>query len=282
MSVLLRKAGARATITLNRPKQLNAINDTMPRELRAAVEDCGRDDSIRVVVLEGAGKGFCGGYDLHLYAETKGRNFGWQESDVQPFDIMQDYAMMRANTDDFMSLFRLPKPVICKVHGSGAVAGGSDIALCCDFIIMSETARIGYPPARVWGCPTTANWVQKVGPTHAKRMLLTGELIAGVEAFRIGLATAVVPEADIDAEVDRWVRKMENTPANQLAMHKLLVNTAIEQQGLQQQQTLATLFDGFARHSPEGAQFKRLAEKEGWKAAVAKRDARDTDPKSKL
>ena len=245
------------------------------------MEDCGRDEAVRVVVLEGAGKGFCGGYDLELYAERKGPNLGWQESDKKPWDMMQDYSMMRQNTDDFMSLFRLPKPVICKVHGSGAVAGGSDIALCADFIIMSETARIGYPPARVWGCPTTANWVQKVGPTHAKRMLLTGELIDGKEAFRIGLATSVVPEAQVDAEVDRWVHKMERTPSNQLAMHKLLVNTAIEQQGLAQQQTLATLFDGFARHSPEGAQFKRLAETEGWKAAVSQRDSADI-PKSRL
>lgn len=270
--VILKKLGPRAIITLNRPSRLNAIDMELPRQLREAVESCRDDDDIRVVVLQGAGAGFCAGYDLELFAATPGANPGWQESDRRPWDMMKDYAMMKQNTDDFMSLFRMLKPVICKVHGAGAVAGGSDIALCADFIIMSETARIGYPPARVWGCPTTANWVQKVGPSAAKRMLLTGDLIDGKEAFRLGLATSVVPESDIDAEVDRWASRMEQVPANQLAMHKLLINSAIEQQGLGNQQILATLFDGFARHSPEGAAFKRLAEEKGWKEAVSQRD----------
>lgn len=105
-------------------------------------------------------------------------------------------------------------------------------------------------------------------------MLFTGDVISGVEAFRLGLATAVVPEAELDREVDRWCRRMEAVPGNQLAMHKLLVNQAIEQNGLLQQQTLATLFDGIARHTPEGVEFKRFAETNGWKAAVRKRDAK--------
>ncbi len=127
---------------------------------------------------------------------------------------------------------------------------------------------------RVWGCPTTAHWVNKVGPANAKRMLLTGDLISGTEAFRMGLATAVVAEEELDREVERWASKLERIPANQLAMHKLLINTGIEQQGLPVQQTLATLFDGIARHSKEGADFKQLAEQRGWKEAVRQRDSK--------
>jgi len=272
--VLLEKRGRRAYITLNRPDRLNAINDTLPVQLAAAVEQCAIDPAVRVIILQGAGKGFCGGYDLQRYAESKGTNPGWQDSTKGPWDPLEDYVMMRRNTDLFMSLFRVLKPVLCKVHGSGAVAGGSDIALCADLIIMSHTAYIGYPPARVWGCPTTAHWVNKVGPANAKRMLLTGDVINGTEAHRMGLAASVVAEDMLDAEVERWAAKLEKTPLNQLAMHKLLINTAIDQQGLNVQQTLATLFDGIARHTKEGAGFKALAEHKGWKYAVSQRDSK--------
>lgn len=259
-------------ITLNRPEVMNAINDALPSALAAAVQRMEGRSDVHCIVLSGAGKGFCGGYDLSLYAERRGTNAGWQDSTKGPWDPMVDYAMMARNTRDFMSLFRCLKPVVVKVHGSGAVAGGSDIALCGDFLIMSETARIGYPPARVWGCPTTAQWMSRVGPAGAKRMLLTGDLIDGKEAFRMGIATAVVPEEEIDAEVERWAQKIAAIPCNQLAMHKLLVNSTIQAE-LSNSQLLATLFDGIARHSPEGAQFKALAEASGWKAAVASRDA---------
>ncbi len=185
---------------------------------------------------------------------------------------MKDYDNMSRNTRHFMSLFRCLKPVIAKVHGSGAVAGGSDIALCADLLIMSDTANIGYPPARVWGCPTTAMWMSRCGPMHAKRLLLTGDVISGAEALRIGLATAAVPEQHLDNEVARWAAKLAAVPPAQSAMHKLLVNAAVEPQ-LHGAQLLATLFDGAARHSPEGAAFKLLAEQRGWREAVRARDA---------
>lgn len=229
-----------------------------------------RDENVRCIVLQGAGKGFCGGYDLELYAASNGTNAGWQDSRKGPWDPLKDYAMMSRNTQHFMSLWRCLKPVVVKVHGSGAVAGGSDIALCGDLLIMSENARIGYPPARVWGCPTTAQWMHRVGPSNAMRMLLTGDLIDGKEAFRIGLATAVVPEDQIDQTVAQWAERIAASPSNQLAMHKLLVHSTATQ--LPQAQVLATLFDGIARHSPEGVAFKELAEKKGWKSAVAARD----------
>lgn len=145
-----------AYITLNRPKVFNAINDLMPKELSECVEIANNNPSVHVIILSGAGKAFCSGYDLSYYGENK------NEHAVQemPWDPMKDYKYMKRNTEYFMSLFRSPKPILCKINGD-ALAGGSDIALCCDIIIMSNEAHIGYMPARVWGCPTTAMWIYR-------------------------------------------------------------------------------------------------------------------------
>ncbi len=172
-----------ATITLDRPDHFNAIAHGMPREIRAAVEKAEADPDVHVIVVRGAGPGFCGGYDLKHYAERKGEISGSQD---MPWDPTLDFQMMWRNTQDFMALWRATKPTIARVHGA-AVAGGSDIALCCDFLIMADDARIGYPPARVWGVPTPAMWVYRLGPQMAKRMMMTGDLIDGREAARIGL-----------------------------------------------------------------------------------------------
>lgn len=256
-----------ATITLNRPEKFNAITERMPGELREAVEQATDDDSVHVIVLTGAGRGFCGGYDLNVFAE--GDNPAIQD---MPWDAMVDYQFMQRCTDSFMSLWRCPKPVIAKVQGD-AVAGGSDIALCADIILMNEDARIGYPPARVWGCPTTAMWVYRLGAERAKRMLFTGDLITGREAEKLGLILQAVPLDQLDDTVKSLVERIKGIPKNQLAMSKMLVNQAYENMGLSGTQTLATLFDGFARHSPEGVAFKARAEDVGFKQAVTERDS---------
>jgi enoyl-CoA hydratase len=170
-----------------------------------------------------------------------------------------------------MSLFRSHRPVIAKVHGH-AVAGGSDIALCCDLVVMAEDARIGYMPARVWGCPTTAMWVYRLGPERAKRMLLTGDTVDGREAARMGLVLKAVPAAQLDEAVDELAARMASVPVNQLMMQKLMINQALENMGLRTTQMIATIFDGITRHSPEGMAFKRRAETVGWKEAVRERD----------
>jgi enoyl-CoA hydratase len=162
------------------------------------------------------------------------------------------------------------KPVICKIHGF-AVAGGSDIALCSDLVIMGENAQIGYMPSRVWGCPTTAMWVHRLGPEKAKKMMFTGDKITGKEAAEIGLVLNAVPENKLDEEVEKLASRMASVPINQLAMHKMVINSAIEAQ-INQTQRLATVFDGIARHSPEGVNFKTRVEQEGWKTAVNERD----------
>lgn len=267
--VLYRVDGRVATLTLNRPERLNAIDDRMPAELEAAVARANADDAVHVIVLTGAGRGFCSGYDLKFFAENPRGVYGSQE---MPWDPMLDYALMKRNTEQFMSLFRSYKPVIAKVNGP-AVAGGSDIALCCDLIVMAEEAQIGYPPARVWGCPTTAMWVYRLGPEKAKRMLLTGDLVNGREAQRLGLVYQSVPLAELDATVDALAARMQGIPKNQLMMQKLMINQAFHNMGLETTQMFATLFDGITRHSPEGVRFKERCEEVGFAQAVRERDS---------
>jgi enoyl-CoA hydratase len=266
--VLYERDGRIARITLNRPEVMNAIDNELPAELEAAVERANADDKTHVIVLAGAGNAFCAGYDLTYYAQATGTNTITQK---MPWDPMKDYAFMMKNTERFMSLFRSHRPVICKVHGY-AVAGGSDIALCCDLVMMAEDAQIGYMPARVWGCPTTAMWVYRLGPERAKRMLLTGDKIDGFEAERIGLVLKAVPAATLDEEVERLAERLASVPVNQLMMQKLMINQALENMGLRSTQMLATIFDGITRHSPEGLAFKHRAEAVGWKQAVNERD----------
>jgi enoyl-CoA hydratase len=258
-----------AFITLNRPERLNAINNEMPVEIQRAVEEANLDDDVHVIILSGEGRAFCSGYDMKYYAEQKGPVVGSQK---MPWDPLIDYQMMSRNTSCFMSLWRSLKPVICKIHGY-AIAGGSDIALCCDLIVMDENAKIGYPPARIWGCPTTFMWVYRLGIEQAKRLLLTGDLITGKEAKEIGLVTEAVPLAKLDETVMNLANRMASIPKNQLMMHKLVVNKAYENLGLSTIQTLATFFDGVARHTPEGLAFKKRVEEVGFQQAVKERDS---------
>lgn len=259
----------KAYLSLDRPERLNAIDDVMPAEIRAAVEQANDDDKVRVIVLQGNGRAFCAGYDLKQYAEG---DAGARWSQPPVWDPVRDYRAMKRNTDDFFTLWRSLKPTICKVQGY-AIAGGSDIALSCDLLVMADDARIGYPPARVWGCPTTAMWVYRLGAQRAKRMLLTGDTIDGVTAAEWGLALESVEAAGLDTRVEELADRIAGVPTNQLVMQKLMVNQAYDNMGLSGTQVLATLFDGITRHSPEGRWFKDFAERDGFHAAVAHRDS---------
>lgn len=267
--VLYERDGRIARLTLNRPDSLNAINDEMPDALAAAVQRANDDDDVHVIVLSGAGRAFCSGYDLKIYAETPRPTAGSQN---MPWDPMIDFKLMYGNTQKFMSLWHSYKPTLCKVHGF-AVAGGSDIALCCDLVIMATNAQIGYPPARLWGCPSTGMWVYRVGAERAKRMLLTGDLISGTEAAALGLVGQAVPEEQLDETVEALAQRIASIPKNQLMMQKLMVNQAFANMGLQTTQMFATLFDGITRHSPEGVTFKQRAEQVGFQQAVRERDS---------
>lgn len=177
------------------------------------------------------------------------------------------------NTEDFMSLYRCSKPTIAKVHGF-AVAGGSDIALCCDLVVMESTAKIGYPPSRIWGIPTTMQWINRLGPEKAKRMLFTGDLITGDEAKAMGLVLDSVPADQLEAKVQALARRIAGVPRNQLRMSKMVVNSVVENNGgLRYAQQLATLFDGFARNSPDGKYFERVSAEKGFHEAIRERDS---------
>jgi enoyl-CoA hydratase len=259
--------GRIARITLDRPERGNGITLEMPRELAACVERADLDPEVHVIALAGNGSGFCGGYDLAEFAESTPPNH--DPSEV--WDPVLDYQMMSRNVRGFMSLFHADKPVVCKVHGY-CVAGGTDMALCSDLLVVEDRAKIGYPPARVWGVPTTALWAHRIGPARAKRLLLTGDSITGTQAAEWGLATEAAPAGELDGRFEHVLERVARLPVNQLVMHKLLVNQAIEAQGLTAAQTLGTFFDGIARHTPEGYAFQRRAAEAGFKQAVRERD----------
>jgi enoyl-CoA hydratase len=286
--------GRVARITLDRPERGNGITLEMPPELATCVERANLDPEVHVIALAGNGSGFCGGYDLVRSAE--GRREGVAESSepesaggpppgspldpeviaanhdpVGTWDPVVDFQMMWRNVRGFMSLCHSEKPTICKVHGF-CVAGGTDMALCSDLLVVEDAAKIGYPPARVWGVPTTALWAARVGPARAKRLLFTGDSITGAEAAEWGLACEAAPAAELDHRFESLLERVSRIPVNQLVMHKLLVNQALHAQGLHATQVLGTFFDGVARHTPEGFAFQRRAADAGWREAVRERD----------
>jgi enoyl-CoA hydratase/carnithine racemase len=256
-----------AHLTLNRPERGNGITRELVLELERSVERADLDPDVHVLLLSGAGKGFCGGYDLVQYAEGTIPNHDPSE----PWDPMLDYQFMSRNVRAFMSLFHCTKPVVCKVHGF-CVAGGTDMALCSDLLVIASDAKIGYPPARVWGSPTTSMWTYRLGPARAKRLLFTGDCLDGKTAAEWGLATeAAAPDA-LDERTTELVRRIARLPINQLQMMKLLVNQSMYSQGLHATQLIGTVFDGIARHTPEGYAFQALAMSGGFRAAVRERD----------
>jgi enoyl-CoA hydratase len=278
--------GRIARITLNRPARGNGITLQMPRELAACVEEANLDPRVHVIALAGNGKGFCGGYDLVASAEQLGSEMaevGPRGSPVDPvvqlknhdpggvWDPVIDYQMMSRNVRGFMSLFHSDKPVVCKVHGF-CVAGGTDMALCSDLLVIEDTAKIGYPPARVWGVPTTALWVHRIGLEKAKRLLFTGDCLSGTEAVAWGLAIECAPRAELDARFEVLLGRIARMPINQLVMMKLMLNQTVHAQGLAATQIAGTVFDGIARHTQEGYGFARRAMQAGFRTAVKERD----------
>ena len=258
-----------ARLVLNRPERMNAINTQLVTDLRSAVVAANDDSAVRVLILSGAGRAFCAGYDLDWGTKAEDAS---QKAMSGQWDPVRDYLGMSRNVRAYMSLWESPKPVIAQVHG-WCVGGGTDLALCSDLIYMSEDAQIGYPPARIWGEPTTMMWVYRLGMEHAKRLMLSGESLTGVEAERVGLVSKAVPVDQLAGEAEAMARKLATIPLNQLVMSKLLVNQAYENMGLRTTQVLGTVFDGIARHTPEGIAWRDSAMKDGFRDAVRRRDA---------
>jgi enoyl-CoA hydratase len=183
-----------------------------------------------------------------------------------------DYSMMTALVSKFMSLWYSRKPTVAQVHG-WCVAGGTDMVLCSDLIMAAEDAQIGYAPSRVWGSPTTAMWVYRLGPEWAKRLLLTGDPVDGRTAERIGLIHKAVPAADLEREVEALARRIAQVPTSQLVSMKLLVNQAYENMGLRSTQLLGSILDGLMRRTPEGLAWRKLIDEKGMQEALRQRDA---------
>ena len=270
-TLLYETAGPIATITLNRPDRLNTIVPPMPAEFEAAVYEATRDPQVKVIVLRGAGRSFCAGYDFaggfHHWDDALTTDGRW--------DPGKDFALAassQAPTQQFMSMWRTPKPVIAQVHG-WCVGGGSDMALCADLIIAAEDAQIGTPYSRVWGCYLSGMWLYRLGLTKAKEHALTGKPLSGREAADIELINAAVPFEELEAVVAEQARQLAAIPSSQLAAMKLIVNQVYENMGLRATQTLGPILDGLMRNTPEGMAFVERAATAGVRAATTERDA---------
>lgn len=262
--------GPVATITLNRPDRLNTIVPPMPDEFEQAVREATLDGAVKVIVVRGAGRAFCAGYDF-------GEGFRhWDDALTTDgrWDPGKDFIATGAYgpTQKFMSIWRTPKPVIAQVHG-WCVGGGSDLALCADLIIASEDAQIGTPYSRLWGCYLSGMWLYRLGLTKAKEHALTGKPLSGREAAEIELINAAVPFDELEAVVARQAEQLAGIPMSQLAAMKLIVNQAYENMGLHSTQTLGPILDGLMRNTPDGQGFIERASTEGVRAATSERDA---------
>ena len=275
-----------ARITFNRPEKGNAIIADTPLELSALVERADLDPAVHVILVSGRGEGFCAGFDLSAYAEgsssagggnpyadtvLSGKTQAINHLPDQPWDPMIDYQMMSRFVRGFSSLMHCDKPTVVKIHGY-CVAGGTDIALHADQVIAASDAKIGYPPMRVWGVPAAGLWAHRLGDQRAKRLLFTGDCISGAQAADWGLAVEAPEPADLDERTERLVERIAAMPVNQLIMAKLALNTALLQQGVATSRMVSTVFDGVARHTPEGHAFVAEARDHGFRDAVKSRD----------
>lgn len=278
--------GRIARITFNRPERGNAITADTPVELAAVVERADLDPRVHVMVVSGRGKGFCGGYDLSIFAENAFMSEGADEvtgtvidpavqaRNHNPFgqwDPMADYAMMSRFNRGFASLLHANKPTVAKLHGF-AVAGGTDIALYADQIICADDTKIGYPPTRVWGVPAAGMWAHRLGDQRAKRLLLTGDCLSGKQAEEWGLAVEAPPADQLDERTEDLLERIARMPVNQLMMVKLALNSSLLSQGVANSAMVSTVFDGVSRHTREGYAFQMRAATVGFRQAVRERD----------
>jgi len=255
------------SIVLCRAAEYNTITPAFRDELAAAIDDADADRDVRVILLRAEGPAFCAGYGLDWSTVAQAS----EESRERQWDSAADMRMIGRFVDVYMKLWYAAKPTLAAVHG-WCIGGGTDMVLCADLIVAAESAVFGYPPARVWGTPTTAMWVYRMGLEKAKRYLLTGDEIPAPEAARIGLILETVPDDRLQAHAMALAKRMARLPGNQLAMLKLLCNHTVENMGLGSSRLLGTLFDGVARHTQEGLDFVARAGKVGFREAVRERD----------
>jgi enoyl-CoA hydratase len=270
-TILYAVDGPRATITLNRPASLNTIVPPMPDEVEGAVNEATRDQHVKVIVVRGAGRSFCAGYDF----SGGFRHWGDAITTDGRWDPGKDFAAATAPqlapTQKLMSIWRTSKPVIAQVHG-WCVGGGSDFALSADLVIASEDAVIGTPYSRLWGAYLSGMWIYRLGLARAKYHALTGRPLTGRQAAAAELINEAVPFGRLESRVSELVDDLATIPASQLAAMKLIVNQAYENMGLASTQLLGPILDGLMRNTPDALRFIERSEKEGVRSAVAERD----------
>jgi enoyl-CoA hydratase len=261
-------------ITLTRAAQYNTITPQLREELAAAIDEGDAASEARVILLRAEGRAFCAGYELEQSTANQAGEARREAPDrrrSRVWDSVADLRMMSRYVNTYMKLWYAAKPTIAAVQG-WCVGGGTDMVLCADLIVAGEGARFGYPPSRVWGTPTTAMWVYRMGLERAKRYMLTGDEIPARKAAEIGLILECVPDAELDGHARALAERMAQVPTTQLVMLKLLCNQTAENMGLGSSRTLGTLFDGIARHTQEGLDFVARAREVGFRQAVRERD----------
>ena len=265
------------SVVLCRPEAYNTITPTLRDELSAAIDAADADPEVRVILLRADGPAFCAGYGLDWSTEAQaregrpGRGPGRAGERERSWDSVADMRMIGSFVDVYMKLWYARKPVLAAVQG-WCIGGGTDMVLCAALIVAGEGATFGYPPARVWGTPTTAMWVYRMGLERAKRYLLTGDAIPARAAAEMGMILEVVPDAELEASALGLAGRMAKLPTTQLVMLKLLCNQTVENMGLASSRTLGTLFDGIARHTQEGLDFVARTQEVGFRQAVRERD----------
>jgi enoyl-CoA hydratase len=256
-------------IVLNRAAEYNTITPQLRDDLAIAIEQADVDPEVRVILLRAEGPAFCAGYGLDWSTAAQATEDAATRRRV--WDSVADYRMMSRFVETYMKLWYASKPTIAAVQG-WCIGGGTDMVLCADIIIAADDATFGYPPSRVWGTPTTAMWVYRLGLERAKRYLLTGDEIRGTTAAEIGLVLESVPADDLLEHATAFAARMAQVPTTQLVMLKLLCNQTAENMGLSSSRTVGTLFDGIARHTQEGLDFVARAQEVGFREAVRERD----------
>src|SRR6185369_13157649 len=242
-------------VVLSRASEYNTITPALRDELADAIDELERDEEVHVILLRAEGPAFCAGYGLDWSTVGQAReDKASAEGARRVWDSVADMRMMGRFVETYMKLWYARKPTIAAVQG-WCIGGGTDMVLCADIILAAEGASFGYPPSRVWGTPTTAMWVYRMGLEQAKRWLLTGDEITARKAAEIGLILECVPDAELETRAFELARRMARVPTNQLVMLKLLCNQTVENMGFASSRMLGTIFDGIARHTQEGLDF---------------------------
>ncbi|MGI8926809.1 MAG: crotonase/enoyl-CoA hydratase family protein [Tepidiformaceae bacterium] len=259
-------------ITLSRAREYNTIIPALRDELAEAIDLADRDRAVHVILLRAEGPAFCAGYALNTGTVAQQRETAMAQAGETPaWDTVQDMAMIGRYAETYMKLWYARKPTIAAVQG-WCIGGGTDMVLCADIIIAGESATFGYPPSRVWGTPTTAMWVYRMGLEQAKRYMLTGDEIPAPRAAQIGLILEAVPDDALQDHALAFAKRMARVPINQLVMLKLLCNQTAENMGLASSRQLGIIFDGVARHTQEGLDFVARAGEAGFRQSVRERD----------